>query len=198
MQNIVVRLFTVLFLLAAALPAEVVIQRYDGPLPARQTPDPQTLLDLPPAISTALDRAERPTTFYILPAFKIDSTNPMGETTAIAIRNEDDAVNTITIQLFEANTAVNPITLMNALLPKEIWTINLRSETGPFRRTSAVSFAAGAVFWPAPARSPPITSRSTPGRTSPPVDGPSILTGRSSAKIPPSATWWAAPSPAAP
>lgn len=132
MHHIAARLFTVLFLLAAVLPAETVILRYDGPLPARQAPDPQALLDLPPAISTltTLEKVERPTSFYILPFFKIDSTNPTGETTAIAIRNEHNAVNTVTIQLFEASSALNPITLSNALLPKEVWTLNLRNETG--------------------------------------------------------------------
>ena len=130
MPRTVICLFAALFLLASLLPAEVVIKRYDGPLPARSLPNAQASPDLPTALS-ALEptpRTENPSTFFIIPAFKIDSNISTGETSAVAIRNEHDAVNTVTIQLFAADTALDPVTLMNALLPKEVWTINLRNE----------------------------------------------------------------------
>jgi hypothetical protein len=132
MRTLSLGLSTVLFLVASILPAEVVIKRYDGPLPAQDFSSRLPQGDLPPAISTlgSFDKVENPTDFYILPAFKIDTNDPAGETTAIAIRNEDDAVNTATIEFFEANSVSEPITIMNALFPKEVWTLNLRNETG--------------------------------------------------------------------
>ena len=132
MRTTALRLFTVLFLLAAILPAETVIKRYDGPLPEREQPDPQTQADLPTPLTHLIpqQRIDSAAAVFILPAFKIDSTSPAGETTALGIRNEADEANTVTLQLYAPNDSDNPVLVSNALLPKEVWTVNLRSETG--------------------------------------------------------------------
>ncbi|MCP4898921.1 MAG: hypothetical protein GY906_18270 [bacterium] len=132
MRNLVIGLLTVVFPVASILHAAVVVKRYDGPLPEGQAAQQESLQDLPPAISTldGQSKVENPTTFYIMPFFKIDSTSPTGETTFISVRNESPMVNTVTIQIFESGSAINPITVVNALLQKETWPINLRDETG--------------------------------------------------------------------
>lgn len=128
MRNTIIHLFTALFLVAATLPAEVVIKRYDGPLPERQITAPPVERSVLP--TDLLDKEERPATAFIIPAFKIDSTDPMGETTALGIRNEAGVENTVTVDLFAPDSFTDPITVTKTLMPKEVWTINLRNETG--------------------------------------------------------------------
>lgn len=124
---------------AANASADVIIKRYDGPLPSRS---PAPMADLDRADSTSglsavgvaepAEKVNRPTVFYILPLLKIDSTDAGGETTFVSIRNEHTVTQEVTLQLFDPQSAADALERRNALLPKETWVLNLRGlVTGP-------------------------------------------------------------------
>lgn len=122
-------LFLLILLVASILPAEVVVRlNPDGASPR----DVNTVgLDSERARAVPLqsDKVEIPTSFYILPFIKIDPSAADGDFTVMAVRNEASVINTVTVSIFPPDAAVSPIrTLTNALLPREVWSLNLRAE----------------------------------------------------------------------
>lgn len=114
---------------ATVLPAEVVIRPIDGPLPERDLTLPRASPDDQNAIVRTFDKVEYPTDHYFLPFIKIDPNAADGDFTLLAIRNEEAVINTVTVTFFEAEAPPTVVrTVSNALLPKEVWTLNLRSE----------------------------------------------------------------------
>lgn len=132
MRSLTLAFLATFLVFAATLPAETspgtVIKRSDDPIVAKRAPTPSDL----PAISQMssggdANKIEQPTTFYILPFVKILDAFSDGDFTLLAVRNESDAVGTINIDFFPPNSAGTATgSVSNAMLPKEVWTLNLR------------------------------------------------------------------------
>lgn len=78
---------------------------------------------------TASKVVGEPATRFLLPHFKIDSTNPFGETTFVTIRNESDATTTATVNLYRQNEGIPNDTITVTLAPKEVRPLDLGGVT---------------------------------------------------------------------
>jgi len=115
--------------LTTAASAEVIIQLHNGPLSELARPHRATSIDpSQPSASRPQGGAkgEMPSTFYILGHFKIDSTNPFGETTFLSIRNEGQADDTPTLDLHPVDSLLiqDPV-MLPTLAPRQMIAINL-------------------------------------------------------------------------
>ncbi len=115
--------------LASSATAEVIIQLHNGPLSELARPHYATSIDpSQPTASRPMDDAkvENPSTFYILGHFKIDSTNPFGETTFVTIRNEGQAADTPTLVLHLVDSlGTQGNVALPILAPRQMIAINL-------------------------------------------------------------------------
>lgn len=133
MRHFLLSSFALALLGATVLPAEVVVKRFDTPRSERAHLWPQqdaAAAESSPRLLTGVeDKIEEPTTFYILPFIKIDPVVADGDFTLLSIRNEHSAINTVTIDFFPPDSLASPVlTLTNAMLSKEVWSLNLRAE----------------------------------------------------------------------
>lgn len=137
MKNTTLCFLAASILFAAVLPAdEVVIRRFDVPRAERVDLWADKAMAASQATMGSLtgvgDKLEVPTTFYILPFIKIDPGTPDGDLTLVSVRNEHSDVNTVTIDFFAPDSLMAPVaTLSNALLSKEVWSLNLLAEGIP-------------------------------------------------------------------
>ena len=79
-----------------------------------------------PSASRLPTKVERPSSFYIVPHYAVETTNPGGDTTLIAVRNEDAATQQVLMQYFPVDSLDSLIEESRMLAPKEVWTVNLR------------------------------------------------------------------------
>ncbi len=132
MRQILLSCFAIAVLSATVLPAEVVVQRFDIPRSERAQLWPEQVTSSSEAdrlLTGSDDKIEIPTTFYILPFIKIDPAVADGDFTLLSVRNEHTAINSVTVDFYAPDSSGPPIlTLTNALLSKEVWSLNLRAE----------------------------------------------------------------------
>ena len=142
MNSKTIQLATCALLLATTAYADVLVTRYDGALPPK---DHGITVDqhIEPIVSITQQthgqqlKREEATRSYILPFFKIDSTDPGGETTFLSIRNEGEGggegegPRLVTLELFPPNSTLlqDSEVFAKLLKPKETWVLNLRLST---------------------------------------------------------------------
>jgi hypothetical protein len=116
--------------LAAPLAAEVRIVRHDGPLPERPAIDPEPDIESRSLERRKAEKREDPSTFFILPFLKVDDLFTNGETTGLGIRNEAGVLNEVFVVLYPSTSTDPGIIMSRVMDPKEVWTLNLRGQTG--------------------------------------------------------------------
>ena len=132
MQHRISLISALLILISSSFAAaETVVQIHPPSKAVTFNPD-KTSADLTsPRASGRTDRIagskiEAPSTFYIVPHFLVDTLDPGGDTTLLAIRNEHSAVQNVTVQYLPTDSLTPLATQARMLDPKEVWTVNLR------------------------------------------------------------------------
>lgn len=129
MQKFTLGVFVAAVFIAAALPADVILRGHDAPpLDApRVTADAERPSLSQRALKASGIKGEPPPFFYVLPIIKIRESVADGDFTLLAMRNEASTASTIAVDFFSPD-GIGPFgTLNNALLPNEVWTLNLRA-----------------------------------------------------------------------
>ena len=119
-----------LLLLATAANAQTVVEILPPSKAAAVKIDRPALDPSTPSASGFAHKAERPSSLYILPHFRIDTEDPGGDSTLIGIRNEHNATQIVTVQYHPSNSSTPLVEQQRSMDSKEVWTVNLRDVLG--------------------------------------------------------------------
>lgn len=121
--------FLVTLIAVCPLAAETHIQLFNLPLDELVRPRQPTPIDPSAPSATKVvagSKTERPSTLLIMGHFKIDSTNPFGETTFVTVRNEGDSPEDLELLLFPVDSlGFQDIVDLGTVQPRQVVPINL-------------------------------------------------------------------------
>ncbi|MEM9595061.1 MAG: hypothetical protein AAGD06_12380 [Acidobacteriota bacterium] len=157
----------VTFAVAGAAHAETVVQLGPPGDTAQLRTQAVPLDPNQPSSSRLLGRTEEPSTFFIVPHYAVDRTNSGGDTTLIAIRNENFISSDVTVNYYPTDSLTPIESITRTLGVRETWTANVRdvlsgvsgdfvrgwiriTSTGPvttdyFQATPSDAFAVGEI-----------------------------------------------------